>query len=191
MATTEVKDTDADLIAGDQVKSNHQSGETDFAMETENQHTLTEGDTQAPEEEEEEEMANAETSLQSDSNGHSIQRTLRTSRASKVKPKTEAKTPEKRGQKRKSTTETPSKSKIPKHDPVPVTLNTKTITVDDSFLVVDRGQLTIIPPKEGAYEVGDLIWSKMTGYPWWPCIVSIDPKTGIYSKISGTFSLNC
>jgi hypothetical protein len=61
------------------------------------------------------------------------------------------------------------------------------LTGDSSSTIVDRNILTTIPPKEGDYEVGDLIWAKVQGYPWWPCMVSIDPILGKYSKISGIF----
>lgn len=89
------------------------------------------------------------------------------------------------GDKRKSTSGTPGKSKIPKYDAVQVQLVTKTIPGVASYK--DRLTLTTIPPKdEGAsFAVGDLIWAKMTGYPWWPCMVSIDPESGNYYKISG------
>jgi hypothetical protein len=61
------------------------------------------------------------------------------------------------------------------------------LTGVSSSTIVDRNILTSIPPKEGDYEVGDLIWAKVQGYPWWPCMVSIDPILGKYSKISGIF----
>lgn len=93
------------------------------------------------------------------------------------------------GKKRKSTSATPAKSKIPKFDVVPVKLGTKTLAGAANFK--DRLTLTTIPPKdEGAlFAVGDLIWAKMTGYPWWPCLVSIDPESGHYYKISGMIVL--
>ncbi len=36
--------------------------------------------------------------------------------------------------------------------------------------------------------VGDLVWSKVSGHPWWPCMVAYDPNLGIYTKMKGTFS---
>ncbi|KAL3864307.1 hypothetical protein ACJMK2_005998 [Sinanodonta woodiana] len=38
------------------------------------------------------------------------------------------------------------------------------------------------PPR---WLVGDLVWSKVTGHPWWPCMVSYDPWLGIYTRIQG------
>lgn len=36
------------------------------------------------------------------------------------------------------------------------------------------------------YNVGDLVWSKVSGYPWWPCMVSADPLLHSHSKLKGT-----
>ena len=33
--------------------------------------------------------------------------------------------------------------------------------------------------------VGDLVWSKVTGHPWWPCMVAYDPNLGIYTRMKG------
>ena len=33
--------------------------------------------------------------------------------------------------------------------------------------------------------VGDLVWSKVSGHPWWPCMVAYDPNLGIYTKMKG------
>ncbi|KAB0398230.1 hypothetical protein E2I00_008819 [Balaenoptera physalus] len=35
------------------------------------------------------------------------------------------------------------------------------------------------------YSVGDLVWSKVSGYPWWPCMVSDDPLLHSYTKLKG------
>ncbi|XP_032348385.1 LOW QUALITY PROTEIN: histone-lysine N-methyltransferase NSD2, partial [Camelus ferus] len=35
------------------------------------------------------------------------------------------------------------------------------------------------------YTVGDLVWSKVSGYPWWPCMVSADPLLHSYTKLKG------
>ena len=51
--------------------------------------------------------------------------------------------------------------------------------------ILSWSDLTTIPEQQGDYKVGDLIWAKLPGYPFWPCMVSIEPTTGIYSKISG------
>jgi probable histone-lysine N-methyltransferase NSD2 len=53
--------------------------------------------------------------------------------------------------------------------------------------IVSREQLTKLPVKEGDLYVGDLVWAKVLGYPWWPCMVTIDPQTGNYSQMGGKF----
>ena len=63
------------------------------------------------------------------------------------------------------------------------------LTGDPTSKIVDRHVLTTIPPKEGEYGVGDLIWAKVSGYPFWPCMVSVDPISGLNSKVSGIPSI--
>ncbi|XP_064604086.1 histone-lysine N-methyltransferase NSD2-like isoform X2 [Liolophura sinensis] len=46
---------------------------------------------------------------------------------------------------------------------------------------------TLLKPKTSdkspKWVVGDLVWSKVTGHPWWPCMISPDPFEGIYTKL--------
>ncbi|CAM4663654.1 histone-lysine N-methyltransferase NSD2 isoform X1 [Lepidochelys kempii] len=35
------------------------------------------------------------------------------------------------------------------------------------------------------YNIGDLVWSKVSGYPWWPCMVSADPVLHSHTKLKG------
>ncbi|KFQ15784.1 Histone-lysine N-methyltransferase NSD2, partial [Leptosomus discolor] len=35
------------------------------------------------------------------------------------------------------------------------------------------------------YNIGDLVWSKVSGFPWWPCMVSADPVLHSYTKLKG------
>lgn len=30
--------------------------------------------------------------------------------------------------------------------------------------------------------VGDLVWTKVSGYPWWPCMVTTDPQFNSHLK---------
>ena len=53
--------------------------------------------------------------------------------------------------------------------------------------IVSRDKLTKLPDKEGDLYVGDIIWAKVLGYPWWPCMVTIDPQTGFYSQMGGNY----
>lgn len=32
------------------------------------------------------------------------------------------------------------------------------------------------------FVVGDLAWAKIGSFPYWPCLVSEEPKTGQYKK---------
>lgn len=50
-----------------------------------------------------------------------------------------------------------------------------------------RDELINIPPRKetpGPYNVGDLLWVKMSGYPHWPAMISRDPTDGRFSKSS-------
>ncbi|XP_042313013.1 histone-lysine N-methyltransferase NSD2 isoform X3 [Sceloporus undulatus] len=35
------------------------------------------------------------------------------------------------------------------------------------------------------YQIGDLVWSKVSGYPWWPCMISTDPLLHNFTKLNG------
>ncbi|XP_061599217.1 histone-lysine N-methyltransferase NSD2 [Cololabis saira] len=32
------------------------------------------------------------------------------------------------------------------------------------------------------FSVGDLVWTKVSGYPWWPCMVTTDPEFNVHFK---------
>lgn len=50
-------------------------------------------------------------------------------------------------------------------------------------LFVPADQLTKVPKKEDDnYLAGDLVWVKSKGFPYWPCMLTVDPETGKYSK---------
>ncbi|KAG6935895.1 Wolf-Hirschhorn syndrome candidate 1 [Chelydra serpentina] len=66
-----------------------------------------------------------------------------------------------------SKTSSPSEKKIPaKKDSTPSTVK------EDKVHVLK-------------YNIGDLVWSKVSGYPWWPCMVSADPLLHSYTKLKG------
>ena len=52
-------------------------------------------------------------------------------------------------------------------------------------IICSREDLLRIPVKieEAEFFVGDLIWSKVTGYPYWPCMVTVDPLKGTYTEL--------
>ncbi|XP_064631567.1 histone-lysine N-methyltransferase NSD2-like [Lineus longissimus] len=40
--------------------------------------------------------------------------------------------------------------------------------------------------KPSTWLVGDLVWSKVSGHPWWPCMISYDPILGVHTKLLGS-----
>ena len=43
-------------------------------------------------------------------------------------------------------------------------------------------------PSQGdsrSWLVGDVVWSKIPGHPWWPSMVSYDPNTAVSFKYKG------
>lgn len=57
-------------------------------------------------------------------------------------------------------------------------------SVSDLDTYVEQREHDDIPCK---FFVGDLVWSKVSGYPWWPCIVTSDPVLHSHTKIKGRF----
>lgn len=41
-------------------------------------------------------------------------------------------------------------------------------------------------PVHTVFSVGDVVWTKVSGYPWWPCMVSTDPELNTHRKHKGT-----
>lgn len=37
-------------------------------------------------------------------------------------------------------------------------------------------------PVPAGFSVGDLVWTKVSGYPWWPCMVTTDPEFNSHYK---------
>lgn len=33
-----------------------------------------------------------------------------------------------------------------------------------------------------AWTLGDMLWAKVSGHPWWPCVVSPDPDLHQFTK---------
>jgi len=36
---------------------------------------------------------------------------------------------------------------------------------------------------------GDLAWARVAGYPFWPCMITLDPQQRIFTKTSGKWVL--
>ncbi|XP_072898376.1 histone-lysine N-methyltransferase NSD2 [Hemitrygon akajei] len=41
------------------------------------------------------------------------------------------------------------------------------------------------------YDVGDMVWSKVSGYPWWACMISSDPILGTHTKVKVVSKSTC
>ncbi|XP_053243713.1 histone-lysine N-methyltransferase NSD2 [Podarcis raffonei] len=52
---------------------------------------------------------------------------------------------------------------------------------EDSSLLLGKDDKTHVLK----YNVGDLVWSKVSGYPWWPCMISTDPLLYNFTKLNG------
>jgi len=31
--------------------------------------------------------------------------------------------------------------------------------------------------------LGDMLWAKVSGHPWWPCIVAVDPTLDQHTRV--------
>ena len=38
------------------------------------------------------------------------------------------------------------------------------------------------------WTIGDCLWSKVSGHPWWPCMVAVEKQCGEYTKMQGKFN---
>lgn len=43
------------------------------------------------------------------------------------------------------------------------------------------------PTIECQWVVGQLAWARVGNFPFWPCLVTLDPVSMIYCKLKGTF----
>ena len=74
-----------------------------------------------------------------------------------------------------------SKMKVPVKDP-----KTKVGTIPkDSSNAQKKTDPLERAEKPAKWLVGDLIWSKVSGHPWWPCLIACDPVEGVYTKLRG------
>lgn len=55
-----------------------------------------------------------------------------------------------------------------------------------------RDELTVVPlrvDEPGTFNVGDMVWVKVSGYPYWPAMISRDPVDGRFAKTTANGSL--
>nr|XP_014064670.1 unnamed protein product [Salmo salar] len=76
------------------------------------------------------------------------------------------------------------------HDPVPVEVSAASQPEDGTAApqqmqqaspLVDQRQEEELPVHT-VFSVGDVVWTKVSGYPWWPCMVSTDPELNTHLK---------
>ncbi|XP_072913947.1 histone-lysine N-methyltransferase NSD3 isoform X1 [Hemitrygon akajei] len=54
-------------------------------------------------------------------------------------------------------------------------------SVNKAYQLPDSGNQLVVST---FYQVGDLVWTKVGTYPWWPCMVSCDPLLQVHTKIN-------
>ncbi|XP_026536951.1 histone-lysine N-methyltransferase NSD3 [Notechis scutatus] len=57
-------------------------------------------------------------------------------------------------------------------------------TLDETPAQQVAASLSVQETSDCKFEVGDLVWSKVGTYPWWPCMVSRDPQLEVHTKIN-------
>ncbi|XP_056397227.1 LOW QUALITY PROTEIN: histone-lysine N-methyltransferase NSD2 [Hyla sarda] len=94
----------------------------------------------------------------------------------------ETETKSKRGRKRKSIKFETVEENKPSEE-TPEKSSSAESPEDKSASDVDTSNLQ--EHEEIKFSVGDLVWSKVSGYPWWPCMVTSDPVLHNHTKIKG------
>ena len=74
-------------------------------------------------------------------------------------------------------------------------------------VIVDEDELSVSPSKKPDVEspkpvktspviekptewmLGDLLWGKVSGHPWWPCMVAYDPVEGLFTKMKCRYQI--
>lgn len=60
--------------------------------------------------------------------------------------------------------------------------------LDDSLEPELNKAATLTSPvveKPAEWKMGDQLWAKVAGHPWWPCMVAKDPYEDLYTKMKG------
>ncbi|XP_025023827.1 histone-lysine N-methyltransferase NSD3 isoform X2 [Python bivittatus] len=60
----------------------------------------------------------------------------------------------------------------------------ETVALDETPAQQIASSLSTQEASDSKFEVGDLVWSKVGTYPWWPCMVSRDPQLEVHTKIN-------
>ncbi|CAG5866869.1 unnamed protein product [Menidia menidia] len=76
-----------------------------------------------------------------------------------------------------------SPSVTPSEPQTPLNAVEETAAADEPALVPKLlEQVKEESPLLTHFSVGDLVWTKVSGYPWWPCMVTTDPEFNIHFK---------
>uniref|UniRef100_A0A673LHI8 Histone-lysine N-methyltransferase NSD2-like n=1 Tax=Sinocyclocheilus rhinocerous TaxID=307959 RepID=A0A673LHI8_9TELE len=59
------------------------------------------------------------------------------------------------------------------------------LRLSEGFLASPTAMREIRKKKGGLFSVGDVIWAKVSGYPWWPCMITTDPEINMHFKSKG------
>ncbi|XP_029937635.1 histone-lysine N-methyltransferase NSD2 isoform X2 [Myripristis murdjan] len=65
---------------------------------------------------------------------------------------------------------------------VPAQVEDNTSAADMPSLVPEVKETKEESPLLIRYSVGDVVWTKVSGYPWWPCMVTTDPELNEHVK---------
>lgn len=58
----------------------------------------------------------------------------------------------------------------------------------DNAVEFSEDNLQICTPPESVklpWIIGDIVWSKIPGHPWWPSLIAYEPNTEVYFKMKG------
>uniref|UniRef100_A0A671SP45 Histone-lysine N-methyltransferase NSD2-like n=1 Tax=Sinocyclocheilus anshuiensis TaxID=1608454 RepID=A0A671SP45_9TELE len=59
------------------------------------------------------------------------------------------------------------------------------LRLSEGFLASPTAMRERRKKKGGLFSVGDVIWAKVSGYPWWPCMITTDPEINMHFKSKG------
>lgn len=76
-------------------------------------------------------------------------------------------------------------------DEINITNNTDDASDSSTTLTASYEEILspkeISPTVECSWIVGQLAWARVGNFPFWPCMVTVDPTSRIYYKLKGKF----
>lgn len=117
---------------------------------------------------------------------------LETPILSRMQGKPESAKPPAEKTSKEKTSPKPSRSPHGTNSSIPIVLpvtslppaRTVVFPCQDTIICSRKQLLTMVPktPPDNEFGVGDLVWVKVTGFPYWPCMVTLDPLLNLYSR---------